>query len=274
MAPVDGHVLQAGGVDAPELPQDLRLDPFPRKDELGGAVPLAGEAGHQVLAGSGPDTEGKDPAPAAARRDQLQDFGLVADLAVGQDDDVETALARRVEHLRERLQDLGAAQIGPHPPHPVDGRVEGGLGKGLEAGKQPFVPGTEPEDLEPVSFRQGPQAQLDGPPRLVDRVAVHRPGAVDQDRHRPRGGPFPLGDFGKQLDQQVIAPVGFDGHGAGPVRLGGRELDDQVAVESGQPLPQGDPGAVPVELGAQGMRGRLDARMGAWASKDRSSDRP
>ena len=122
-APVDAHVAEGRREGARELAQHLGLDPLARGDELGLALPRPREALHQVVARAGADAEGEDAGVAGVLAAEGDHVVGVADLAVGQDED----LARQAratlgfQHALERGQDLGAAEVGLEPLHVLRG---------------------------------------------------------------------------------------------------------------------------------------------------------
>ena len=93
-------------------PQDLGLDPLPGEDEFIGAAPGPGQGLDQILIWTGPDAQGEEPGRGPVLFHQPDDFLLIADFAIGDQQDGSTDFLKgSLENSLQRGQEFGSAQI-------------------------------------------------------------------------------------------------------------------------------------------------------------------
>ena len=123
--------------------------------------------------------------------------------------------------------------------------------------EQRLEPRAEPHDVERVALLERAQAQLQRPPHRLDRVAVHRAGAVHQEHHlaRPAGARKIRHEAHRRHDRAVglalQEPAGLRGRDRG-------EQQHEVAVHRRGLLRQLDAGLAVREADPDRVRRRLD----------------
>ena len=191
--------------------------------------------------------------------DQFDAILLVAHLAVGQQQDVAAAPGARLQDVLQGCQDLRAAQVGGHG---LDGRrrpVQRRLVVGDRPREQRFEARAEAHHVETVATPQAAQAEQERLAGLLDALAAHRAGTVEQEddlasdalRHR---------HLGPEVQQRHVAPGGV-GHqrDARPEGIGLPDFEHEVLVHGRGLGGQGDPGPRSVQVDRHGVARALDA---------------
>ena len=215
-----GNPLRTGIADLHPAPVNLNIGQDRRLQTLGqftghlflilGRVHVAGEAApdpahfiQQVTIDPGPYPKGVQPGRSQIGLNQRENFGFVADVAVGQKGD-ETQSARwnrRSQGLTNAgahlgaafaIEPIGVAQSGLNILRSRRQRLSGEFGGGV----------AEADDAEAIGGPQPPQRRPHEGFAGVDGQAVHRPGAVQHKHH------FAGGDVGcrrnlRRLQQQA-----------------------------------------------------------------------
>jgi hypothetical protein len=252
-APVDLDVGEDGPVDVAVEAIDDGVGGLAGADVGDGAAADAAHAVEEVVVDGAADAEAKQAGVAAALLDLGEDLGLVADVAVGQEQDHAQALGvgGAIEGGLDAGEHLGAAaaahagEEGEAAATVVLGVLERGVGE--LAG----VAG-EAEDLEGVGGAHAVEGLLDGGDGGVHRLAHHRAGGVEREHQLARAGlVLRVGLRGLDGEGEVAAVFTcLLGHELG-ARLEAGELPGEVEVAVGA-------GAAAGELEAGGAGGGVD----------------
>ena len=202
--------------------------------EDGHPVPGPGDPLDQMPRGRRAQPEGEHSGVARVLGHQVDDLVAVADVAVGEDEDLpELALddLAVVDGLQGR-EDLGPAKVGIHA-----GDVTFGLGEAVivvestASLEKELVPGAEADDVEMTAGRDRVQEEAQGGLGLLHAGPAHRSGPVDQEDqlHRLLVQPETRdqGQHGRQALVLVVLLQEDDGLRV----LLGLDQDDEVAVE-------------------------------------------
>ena len=249
VAPVDRDVREDRAIDLVVEAIDDPLRGLAGADVGDRAAADRGHAVEEVAVDRGADAEAEEAGVGLAepRVDRPEDLVVVADVAVGEEEDRAHAIAvgGRIEGRLDPAEHLGAAA--------ADHRLEvaeaalavlRGVGEADRAEARGLV--GEVEDLEGVPGLHAVQGPPHRRPRGVDRLAHHRPRRVDDEDQLARADRVLADHFGRRDGEREGAAiaVGLDEERRPRLRAGQRPGEDEVAVQELAGAGELDPRAV------------------------------
>ncbi len=199
-----------------------------------GAASQFRRAAHQVGVGRGADADHEDARAAAPRRDGVEQLPLVADFAVGEEDDLAQAPVARMAVVQRRLQG-GQHFRAAGGLQPGDILARGGdvrrIGRDavVEQFRQRVV---EADDVETVAGLEMRQGIIEAGAGLLDGSAAHGAGIVDHEHDLAvlllRGGHGGRRDIGEHI--VVPADVLAEQADIGRIAGGGLPFEHEVPV--------------------------------------------
>ena len=175
-----------------------------------GAAPELGRARHQEGVGRGADADHEDARAPAHGADRLEQLLLVADLAVGEEDDLAQVVGVAAAYVRQRgahrRHHLGAAAGLQRRHEGLGPRDVPGVGRD-RVGEEHVHGVVEADDVEAVGRRQPAERIDQARLGLHDRGAAHGAGIVDDEHDLARAPFFARCHHGRRHEREQVVGV-------------------------------------------------------------------